>query len=493
MAGKEKEYDVVIIGAGSGGIGAALSAGRLGLKVLLVEKSYEIGGNAAVSGVSVWEMGVGGTGIPFDIYKQLIKVKNASGIYSFNRHCTWKYKDGKSQFPAGADLTVDHSLGYRDSLRRYGAKSLAEDEDFVRKYWHGVVFEPKVYQDVVEKLIKDTGTITLLKNTSFQSVDFSKGLVQSITLSNGDSVSASYYIDATDSGYLCQACGFETLFGQESKKTFNEPDAPEIPTETINGVSLIYRIRPTQNDEIQQLPADIPQECWWRDSFPLTSMVQYPNGDYNVNMLPTMDGKEYMVLKREAAFKECQRRSLAHWHYLQTSFPEFQNYRRISEFMSLGVRETKRVIGEYILTEHDLLAGITRQKHLDVITLADHAMDLHGDERSGCTELSEPYGVPYRCLVPKGSKNMLVASRSASFSSLAASSCRLSRTIMQLGQAAGTAVFIAGNRQVNVMDVPSEDLRKELREQNVQLEWPIPRHLHEHIMNKKNCETWKTV
>lgn len=486
MAGKEIEYDVVIIGAGSGGIGAALSAGRLGLKVLLIEKSSEIGGNAAVSGVSVWEMGVGGTGIPFDIYKKLIKEKNASGIYSFNRHCAWKDKDGKSQFPAGADLTIDNSLGYRDSLRRYGTKSLAEDEDFVRKYWHGVVFEPKVYQDVVEKQIKDTRTITFLKNTAFQNVDFSEGLVQSITLSNGDSVSASYYIDATDSGYLCQACGFEALFGQESKDTFNEPDAPEIPTEIINGVSLIYRIRPVENNGIQPLPANIPQECWWRDSFPLTSMVQYPNGDYNVNMLPTMDGKEYVSLDKKAAHAECQKRSLAHWHYLQTTYSEFQFYERISEFISLGVRETKRIIGEYVLTEHDLLTGITEQEHHDIIALADHAMDLHGDKRSGCTELSEPYGVPYRCLVPKGAKNLLIASRAASFSSLAASSCRLSRTMMQLGQAAGTAVFIAGNGKINVSSVSTEDLKKKLKEQHVQLEWPMSSDLREYIMNEKN-------
>ena len=59
---KEGRFDLIIIGAGSGGIGAAIAAGRLGLKVLLLEKNSQLGGNAAVSGVSVWEMGVGGTG-----------------------------------------------------------------------------------------------------------------------------------------------------------------------------------------------------------------------------------------------------------------------------------------------------------------------------------------------------------------------------------------------------------------------------------------------
>ena len=426
-----------------------------------------------------WE--VGGTGIPFDIYKRLVKEKEAVGIYKFNRHCIWKNETGESQFPAGADLTVDWSLRYVDSLRRHGAKSLAENENYVRKRWHGVVFEPKVYQKVVKEMINDIGTITLLEGTAFERVSFRDGLVESIILSNGDIVSASYYIDATDSGYLCQACGFETLIGQESKDRFNEPDAPEIPTETINGVSLIYRIRPVDKVGIESLPADIPEKCWWKNSFPLASMVQYPNGDYNVNMLPTMDGKEYVTMEKESAYDECKRRSLAHWHHLQNKYLEFQKYIRVSEFIALGVRETKRIVGEYVLTEHDLLAGISEQKHPDIIALADHAMDLHGGERSGCSELSEPYGVPYRCLIPKGAKNLLIASRAASFSSLAASSCRLSRTMMQLGQAAGTAIYQANRNQQNVSEVSYSELRKSLRSQKVQLDWPMQDYLLEYI------------
>src|SRR5690554_991324 len=132
------EYDVVIIGAGSGGIGAALAVGKYGLRTLLLEKNMEIGGNAAVSGVSVWEMGVGGTGFPFEIYKRLKNVQNAVGIYEFHRHCAWNNESGESQFPAGADLRIAPNGKYIDSLRRFGAGSLASNERFVRSHWHGV-------------------------------------------------------------------------------------------------------------------------------------------------------------------------------------------------------------------------------------------------------------------------------------------------------------------------------------------------------------------
>jgi len=477
------DYDVVVIGAGSGGIGAALTAGKYGLRTLLLEKNNEIGGNAAVSGVSVWEMGAGGTGVPFDIYKRLKKVKNAVGIYEFNRHCAWKNDTGESQFPAGADLTISPKLKYVDSLRRFGSGSLATSEGFVRKYWHGVPFEPSLYQHIVEEMLKEYPKIELLKNTSFVKAEYIDGKVISIKLSNKKDIRASYYIDATDDGHLSRACGGQTLFGQESRSMFKEPSAPFNPTKKLNGVSLIFRISPTDKNEVQSLPDDIPLECWWASQFPLTSLVQYPNGDYNVNMLPTMSGEEFFnwINTDLTAYEECLRRSLAHWHNLQANYPMFQSFKIISRFISLGVRETHRVIGEYVLTEDDLVKGLKQQSHPDIVAISDHPMDVHEEGRSGCAELDFPYGIPYRCLVPKGLKNVLMASRAASFSSVAASSCRLSRTMMQLGQAAGTAIYLATKDKVNVMEISYDELRSELKKNHVQLEWPMSNDLREYL------------
>jgi len=77
------------------------------------------------------------------------------------------------------------------------------------------------------------------------------------------------------------------------------------------------------------------------------------------------------------------------------------------------------------LAQHDLMAGLGRQEHDDIIAIADHAMDTHGAStgRAGTREHDQPYGVPYRCLLPRDVDNLLVACRGASFSSVAASSC----------------------------------------------------------------------
>jgi hypothetical protein len=95
--------------------------------------------------------------------------------------------------------------------------------------------------------------------------------------------------------------------------------------------------------------------------------------------------------------------------------------------------------------------------------------------------LDEPYGIPYRCLLPRSLDNLLVACRGAGFSSLAASSCRLSRTMMQLGQAAGTAAAITIEHNIAPPQLPPEELRARLRTQHVQLEWPLAPEIENNI------------
>ena len=77
------------------------------------------------------------------------------------------------------------------------------------------------------------------------------------------------------------------------------------------------------------------------------------------------------------------------------------------------------------------------------------------------------YGVPYRCLLPKGVENLYIASRAASFSHIAASSCRLCRTMMTLGQAAGNAAVMAVRQGLKTRQVDVAELQAELVAQGV--------------------------
>ncbi len=476
--------ELAVIGGGSGGFGAALAAARLGMDVVLVEKADCLGGNSVRSGVNCWEPGVGGTGIPFDLYRRLRRQPNAIGIYSMGRHQAWFDPKREPYRYPGGESVIDPARRYLDTLQRHGTRGLSADADRVREMWHGLPFEPAAMSQTMLALLKETGHCRVLLNTAFTGVKIADGRISQITLSDGRTLGAEYFVDATDDGLVCVAAGCKAMSGQESRDTFRELDAPAEASSRINGVSLIYRATPVVTSQIEPLPQGIPDRCWWVDRFPAAAINHYPNGDLNVNMLPSMDGAEFQRRGYPESLEECRRRVRAHWHYLQSNFSEFQEFRLSWVAPALGIRESRRIVGQYVLTEQDLLAGIGGQKHADTICLADHAMDTHGGHARPIGELPAPYSVPYRCLVPKGQRNVLIASRAASFSSLAASSCRLSRTMIQLGQAAGTAAVLAKQSKVELPDVPPERLRALLREQHVQLEYPMPEQLRRYLENE---------
>jgi hypothetical protein len=468
------QFDLVVVGAGSGGFGAALAAARLGASVLLVEKSDSLGGNAARGGVNNWEPGVGGTGIPFDLYRRLKKTPLAVGIYKFGRHFAWQGAEVSPKYPGG-ELVIDPDARYGDTLRRFGAPPLFAAEAFRRENWHGVPYEPDFYAAEMESMLAETGRCTVWKNTAFERAHTDGSRVVSLFLSNGHSVAAPFFIDATADILLAQQLGCRTSLGQEPRSLYDEPSARREPTDKLNGTTLIYRVARVAAPAIEPLPADIPAACWWAEKFPVAACTQYPNGDFNINALPVMAGREAHALGFARAYAECARRIRAHWHHLQTVFPEFQSFRLSWIAPGLGVREGPRLVGRYVLTEHDLLAGLSGQTHDDVVTIADHARDTHGADtgRAGTGELSQPYGVPFRSLLPKEFDNLAVACRGASFSSVAASSCRLSRTMMQLGQAAGTAAaLVARGAYTSFAALSAAELRASLLAQNVELTWP---------------------
>lgn len=479
--------ELAVIGGGSGGFGAALAAARLGVDVVLVEMSDQLGGNSVRGGVHCWEPGVGGTGIPFDLYRRLARKANAVGIYNFGRHLG-TFDPQRESYPyPGGETVIDPSRHYLDSLLRHGTRGLSATTAlaFRREKLHGVVFEPGAMAEAMQSLLAETGHCRVLLKAAFVSAKAEGGRIQSINLSGGRTLTARYYVDATGDGLVCTAAGCQILKGQESRATYHEPDAPATATARVNGASLVYRVTPVAEARLEPLPEGIAPRCWWAKNFPVAQINHYPNGDLNVNMLPTMEGAEFLKRGYADTLSECRRRVLAHWHHVQTTCAEFQKYRLNWIAPALGIRESQRILGEAILTENDLLAGLSNQKAPDIIGIADHPMDTHGSQARGIGEMREPYGIPYRCLVPKGQRNLLIACRAASFSSLAASSCRLSRTMIQLGQAAGTAVALAKSLDVALPAVPADRLRAALRRQHVQLESPMPADLRAYLSHEE--------
>jgi hypothetical protein len=253
---------------------------------------------------------------------------------------------------------------------------------------------------------------------------------------------------------------------------YDEPGAPAGHLDSINGVTLCFRVTPVASPRVEPLPDGVPD-------VPLrvpTSITTYPCGDLNMNPLPIMQGMEFHRLGDIEGRRACTQRVHQYWHWMQSE-KGFDRYRIQRLFPFTGVREGPRLIGRRVLTENDIVLGCSGQTDADRwITIADHAVDVHG-EGHRCHECREPYGVPYDCLLPREFDNVAVACRGASFSHIAASSCRLSRTIMQLGHAAGLAAALAARTGCALPDVPVANLQAWLAEDDVSLDpaddrWP---------------------
>jgi hypothetical protein len=208
-----------------------------------------------------------------------------------------------------------------------------------------------------------------------------------------------------------------------------------------------------------------------------------PNGDHLLNAVNMIDGNALLHMEYSELMHEAYRRVMEHFYWLQRLPPSDNS--RWTRFVRgvgygtwsiagiaprIGVRETRRIMGDYVLTERDCQAGLKNQKHDDVIAITDHAVDVHGRKGRLYEVPHGAYGVPYRCLLPRGVENLYIASRAASFSHIAASSCRLCRTMMTLGQAAGNAAAMAVREGVTTRQVHVPELRERLRRQGVELE-----------------------
>lgn len=420
--------DLCVVGAGSGGFGAACAAARLGVRVILLEAADGVGGTSTWAGVNNWEPVAGGTGLCAQLYESLRQLPEAVCLQqrkcSYHPDRPWGWYD--------RDL---ESTDYRLSLSRRSGMP--------------VTFEPQALDDVMRRLLAATGNCDLHLNTRFVEAEVDRSgrrvcAVLARTADDGDlRIEAPMFIDATADIHLARGIGCRHTIGPEGPQVYGEPSASSEEGLVLNNASPCYRVSPVADGEspcFEPVPADCDVAA--ADIRPVTSIRTYPNGDLNMNPLHLMTGAEAFALgpqARDLAFA----RARLHWHILQTRYADtFGRWQRTWMSPALGVRETHRIVGRYVLREQDLDAGLEAQDHNDIIAIADHAVDFHGARPSRA--LAGPYGIPFRCLLPQEVDNVIVACRGASFSSIGASSCRLSRTMIMLGQAAGTAVALFG-------------------------------------------------
>ncbi len=425
---KNLKTEVCIVGAGAGGFGCLYRLIENGINTVIVDENNGFGGTSTFGGVNCWEPGVSLDGVHRVIADRLSKLQNAASVCKTVPN--FRLLEGTDdhsfeKYPWG--LSVSAKDSYDSTLMRC---RLLTDSDFSshRRFQ----FECEAMSAVMDDLAKSP-LCTKLFGYKLIDAEACGDKIEYVTVSNGNDtvrIYADSFVDSTGSIVLARAVGCKTAIGSEPYATYNEPSAPDTADMCINGVTFVFRVAKKETDDGKfdfELPPDTP------DRGTVSCFNMYPNGDINVNMLPTMSGEEY--LSRENADSYGIEKVQKYWNYLQRE-KGMRGY-TLTKIFKPAIREDYRLVGKYVLTENDLLRGILEQERDgNIVAVADHAMDVHG-KRGRCSELDMPYGMPVDCAIPQEYSNLFVACRGASFSHIAASSARLTRTMISFGEGVG--------------------------------------------------------
>lgn len=407
------EVDVLVAGGGPGGVAAAVAAGRAGAEVLLVEQYGCVGGMATVGHVLTWSGSVRG-GL-FAELKQ--RVSGAGGL---------------SASGVGFDLEVTKRVmeqmlaeaGVRLRYHTFVCKAVVE-EGAVR----GVIAEGKSGREafLAERVIDATGDADVAADAGclFEKGRPADGLLQPASLM--------FRMAGVDTD---RAPGIPSF---ESRVQLPKGDAHALAREAVKAGVL-------------------PRNC----EHVLIYHLPRP-GQVLINMsnVTGVDGTSADDLTRAELEGRSQLEPIA--RFLRENVPGFEEAYVLDSGALVGIRETRRVKGEYTLTIEDVLGA---RAFPDGIVRARFPVDIHDPTGHAGDSSRLPrgfYEIPYRCLVPLGVENLLVSGRPISATHEAHASLRVMPICLGIGQAAGLAAALSIRESVSPRQLDVELLRSELR------------------------------
>lgn len=403
------DHDVVVCGGGHAGIAAAVAAARLGARTLLVERLASLGGMATGAFVSAYCDSHGGP-----VFDELLARMDAMGLVR-------RHYDPERHNPPG----------------RHG--------------FHGEMFKALALE-----MVRGAG-VEVLFNATVDGAFLEGGAVKGVWAScKGERIAlrCRVAVDATADGDLAAAAGAEFMKGDPEDGRLQHVNFHFI----LEGVDTGRIKQELPEDELLRLirqantqgrlspPAGVfrPRP----DTFPYhpPESVFLP-ANWEIEKVDASDAAQV-----SETLAQCQLAALQVVRFCREHLPGCEHARigRLPEM--LGTRESRRIIGEYVLTKDDVLAG---RKFDDGIAKAWFFCDLHdsppGESIPFPLEFvianrpppGEWYEIPYRCLLPAEVRGLLVAGRCISSDRPAQGSLRIMPTCMFTGAAAGTAAALA--------------------------------------------------
>lgn len=396
--------DVVVVGGGIAGVCAACAASRAGCRVVLVERFATLGGNGTTGGVRGFCGETSGQGAIFDEILADLDAFSALAPY---------FPQKKVLFRA-------------------------------RRYDHAILAL------VLQELALRHG-VSLLLHTRFVDARREGNRVTHVLVAGKshplEAFPAQVVVDCTGEADLCRAAGFPVSKGRPS-------DGLQLP------MSLNFFVRRgSRRKSNHEVPAGyFPWTPYTRrEQLPMTSFGPVgPRGKSVKIKVPEYDATDTRALTAaEVAGRRTMMRVLDFFQQVKGKRWQLDHCAPI-----IGIREGRRVVGEYTLTVADLRAARTFP---DAIAVGTFPLDAHKpDDDKRTYVLSRdairvpPYQIPLRCLVPRGAENVLVAGRDISADQLALSSARVMTTCAMTGQAAGVTAALACEMEKNARVIALE-------------------------------------
>lgn len=429
--------DVLVVGGGPSGIMAAEAAAKKGLKVMLIESKSFLGGNLTIGLPILGYLSQKGKLITQGLAQKFIDRLKAKNAASDHRPC-----------PLHMSLTIVDS----EEVKNTALEIMTENnvEVLFYAFFAGVVKEGNELKGII--IESKVGREAILAKVVIDcSGDADVAFKAGVPCGKGD-----------ENGGMQPPTLMFCMKGVDVKKLrmsiANEPeiyDMDTIPNEFFRKddnfitVGLRGKVLEALKDGLQ-----IPTER--------TILISGLGEDeiwVNMSRINGVDGTDPASLTHGEI--EGRKQIIQIQKYLKQYVPGFEEayLDRVAPF--LGIRETRRIVGQYVLTEDDLLS---RRNFEDAIAVASYPIDIHHPDGGGCTLRwsGDCYDIPYRSLVPLEVENLLVAGRSISTTHEAMSAIRVMAPCMLMGEAAGLAASLAIKHGIYPSQVDAQELRKEI-------------------------------
>ncbi len=444
------ETDVLIVGGGPAGLGAALGAATEGVNVILAERYGFLGGNATA-----------GLVMPFMSYHTRSSGEGATGSSDL-----FPIDHGPGKPVIGGAL----SLLIKRLVQSGGAIPPSLQTGFV------VPFDPEVFKCVALDLLDEAGVEFLFH--SFASGVIGRGHVEGVifeTKSGPIVIQPKVVVDCTGDGDVAAHAGapFETGDRMQSVQPMTLMFL--IAGFDRKGFAAYVKEHPDQWDGVHGL-WDLIRKASEAGKLELTREDILFFGTTHEQVLSVNSTRIVKVLGTDvwdltyAEWKGRQQvRQIA--NFLIKYVPGFEKSYVSQSGTTMGVRETRRIVGQYQLTADDVLSG---RQFEDGIARCPYPVDIHHPAGPGTVlkplPAGQAYEIPLRCLLPLKVENLIVAGRCISGTHEALSSYRIMPVSMATGQAAGLCAALSVRKNRTPKSVPAQDVRIRLVQQNVELE-----------------------